>query len=43
MPAVGDPLVAAGGVAMVVGSIQHARNIDMISQAIWLYNRALKR
>jgi hypothetical protein len=43
MHAVGAPLIAAGIVGMAVGSVKHARNIDMISKAIWLYNRALKR
>jgi hypothetical protein len=43
MHAVGTPFVIGGALAMAVGSVQHARNIDMISQAIWLYNRALKR
>lgn len=43
MHAVGTPLAVGGAIAMAVGSVEHARNIDMISQAIWLYNRALKR
>ena len=43
MPVVGTALGSVGIAGMVIGSIQHATSIDMLSKAIWLYNRALNR
>lgn len=43
MHVVGTTIGAVGVAGMVIGSLQHATSIDMISKSIWLYNRALSR